>query len=608
MPRNSSVRLALGLGAASTLPFLGCGPDVQITSQTGVLEISPNLIDFGAIASGTEATETVNLDNTSPDVSLEVLSVALQGADAGSFTIVEGGFSGRIEASSAMPLSIAFHPTTLGFLMAELVVTTEGSEGNTVSTIDVRGESVDGGLQVYPRVVDFGPVDVGDSEEAAVIIENPTSIPIVIDEIDFSGDDGFDYDAPSYLGNLPWTVDPGDRIDIDVAFEADGTDPASAGLTLLGSTFDAIDVTLLANTCEGSAHGGWDQDGDGYQTCGGDCDDGDEDVFPGAAEVYDSIDNDCDGIVDEGTVGYDDDGDGQSELGGDCNDGDASTSTGAEEIADGRDNDCDGDVDEGTENDDGDNDGYTGAGGDCDDADANVHPGMPEDGGTGTNQGDGLDNDCDGYVDEGTTAFDDDGDGYCEEGPVCVGGADPGDCNDADPAVYPSAPETADGKDNDCDGIVDDGSPGVDDDHDGYSELGGDCDDGDNDTYPGAPELPDGIDQDCDGIVDEGTTAYDDDGDGFAEAGGDCNDGDATIYPNADEDGGTGTDEGDGRDNDCDGIIDERTLDYDDDEDGVTESAGDCNDYDPDISPATIEVPGNFIDDDCDGEIDEYGF
>jgi hypothetical protein len=113
-------------------------------------------------------------------------------------------------------------------------------------------------------------------------------------------------------------------------------------------------------------------------------------VRPGAAEVADGVDQDCDGTVDEGTERYDDDADGFSEIGGDCDDGSAPVFPGAEELANGVDDDCDGLIDEGL--DDHDADGFA-APEDCDDADGWANPDAIE-------VCDGVDNDCDGELDE----------------------------------------------------------------------------------------------------------------------------------------------------------------------------------------------------------------
>jgi hypothetical protein len=161
----------------------------------------------------------------------------------------------------------------------------------------------------------------------------------------------------------------------------------------------------------------------------------------------------------------------------------------------------------------------------------------------------------------------------------------------------------------------------VDNDGDGYTGLEGDCDDTDEDVHPGAFELVNGVDDDCDGIIDDGTSAYDDDGDGYSEDAGDCNDADASIYPYA-------TEVCDGVDNDCNGLTDGsdatdgttyyRDLDADgygdwgssitscDPVPGYTTDATDCDDTAIDAHPGATEVCDG-IDNNCDGFTDEEG-
>lgn len=348
-----------------------------------------------------------------------------------------------------------------------------------------------------------------------------------------------------------------------------------------------------------------DADGDGYTVEAGDCDDQDESRSPGRVEVCDGVDNDCNGLVDDEpedalTWFLDYDGDGYGNPDWPSVECDAPS-------------------------------GHVDNSDDCDDANDARNPGAAE-------YCDGVDNDCDGAIDEDALDpemwfLDHDFDGFGDPGWSFTGCdapfgyvADSADCDDGDDAVNPSAPEECDGIDNDCDGTIDEAgsiTAYVDGDGDGYgsepitvsecdsvagtSTLGGDCDDTRADVHPGAFDaLYDGIDSDC-----AGGSEWDGDSDGFDDPSGggdDCDDSDALTHPGADDP------PYDGYDADCGG-----DDDYDVDGDGFVPSeyegsatggvdgsgdlpSGDCDDDDAAVHPGAVETPEDGVDSDCDGE------
>ena len=263
---------------------------------------------------------------------------------------------------------------------------------------------------------------------------------------------------------------------------------------------------------------------EGYVEIGGDCDDVESFAHPMMIEFCDGIDNDCNGTIDEsGSIGEsvfyaDSDGDGF----GDPN----STTQACNQPS-----------------------GYTSDSTDCDDGESNTNPNSDE-------YCDGIDNNCDGAIDENTAVdaplwyADDDNDGYGDVGNTMNACSQPldyttdsSDCDDNDDDINPGAVEICNGEDDNCDGSTDDNSSidatawYADDDVDGFGDLGTllmacdqpngyitdnqDCDDNEPTINPNADEYCDEIDNNCDGEVDEDssvdtTTWYEDiDGDGF---------------------------------------------------------------------------------------------
>ncbi len=279
-----------------------------------------------------------------------------------------------------------------------------------------------------------------------------------------------------------------------------------------------------------------DNDGDGFSVTDGDCDDNDPASFPGATKICDGRDNNCDGKKDFSTD-EDKDNDGVPLCNNDCDDNNPDMFPGNQEgpfgdpsCSDSIDNDCDRLIDSNDTscNDpclDADGDGYgvTGHPGcpkgpaiDCDDSKQTINPGNPDD------NCDNIDNNCSGTPDDGYLngqtscgigACISAGQRYCDDG-VEINTCMPGSPSIEGPLGDLSC---SDASDNNCNGLVDmdDGSclsPCLDSDQDGYGAhddiscqfAGFDCDDFDPDINPGIlDDNCDDIDNNCSGIPDD---------------------------------------------------------------------------------------------------------
>jgi hypothetical protein len=334
--------------------------------------------------------------------------------------------------------------------------------------IDV-GEDTDsqaqvGNMLVSPTSIDLGTIFVGSSATADITIENVGNGEVDI-RLEIVGGKADVYVLSSYTASPEPDAESVHTLSLTPTTWGD-----HSVSVLIDDQLDeegAVEVTVKAAVQV-------DADGDGYgsvESGGGDCDDANNQINPGATETwYDAVDSDCAGDDD-----FDQDHDGVR-VDTDCDDTDAATFPGAADAwYDGADSDCAGNSDYDQDGDGYDASAYGGA--DCDDLNEAISPAADE------TWYDGIDADCDGAND-----YDQDGDGsnlgvdcddtngraypgadeiwYDDVDEACDGGDDwdqdgdgtpyPTDCNDTDPTTTGPTTEVLDGMDNDCNGVADD--------------------------------------------------------------------------------------------------------------------------------------------------------
>ena len=397
--------------------------------------LEPVVLDYGFVYTGGSVTRSAMLSNVG-DRTLEVTGVTLTQSGA-AFTLLtpEVDIVGlALEPDESSEILVRFEPTNLVTASAQLTLETNDPQRPELTT-QVRANG-DGALGCTPPTITVdeptGPIAIqfgqGQHLQATVTVTDDEQDPAVLLVEMYLGDQLIEKETSGLGGVYEFDIDV-DEFDIE-----DVLDEFPQGLhTFTMKVTDGCPMSAMAQfvgvvEVDGALDPS-DGDGDGYSLDDGDCNDAAATAFPGALELLDGLDNDCDLVVDEMTAAWDDDCDGYCESPPCLGQGPSAHPLDV----------CDGLADDAAEL------------SDCDDRVDDVDGDDLSDGGgfwPGAQESSNhLDDDCDGTIDEGTGFADDDGDGFNDVN---------GDCDDDDPEVFGGAIEWCDGKDNDCTGGVDD--------------------------------------------------------------------------------------------------------------------------------------------------------
>ncbi|MCB9777112.1 MAG: choice-of-anchor D domain-containing protein [Alphaproteobacteria bacterium] len=227
------------------LPLVGlllaaCGPDTNINRLIPDMAVAPESLDFGRVVIGEGGTLELQIVNAGAGpLSISDISMA-DGPAAAAYTVMPAQLD--LDASSSETVLVTFEPDDLTTYSGELLIGSNDPERPLVA-VPVTGEGGNGGpdLVLDKTSLDFGDVEVGDSETAVFTIRNQGDSPLVIEASSPQGGSGAFTAVTDPRGE---TIGVNGSFTVLMEYTPETTDGDEGTFTLLSNDPDDPELTV----------------------------------------------------------------------------------------------------------------------------------------------------------------------------------------------------------------------------------------------------------------------------------------------------------------------------------------------------------------------------
>ena len=189
------------------------------TTSTGTLTASASSINFGNVAVGNTATQSVSVTNTGT----AAVTISSANISGGVFTVVGGNPSSSLAAGQSATVQLQFAPTSMNAAAGALTIASNASDSPL--SIALSGTGVEAGVSFSPASLNFNNVIVGQTSTQNVTLTNNGNTNLVITAATVSGT-GFGMSGLS----LPATIAPNQSTTLSMQFAPTSTVGASGSV------------------------------------------------------------------------------------------------------------------------------------------------------------------------------------------------------------------------------------------------------------------------------------------------------------------------------------------------------------------------------------------